>query len=325
MIHYIWTIFKPKISTRRFNLRRMFKDNTFVIYKPGGSINLNKRINVENSYDIKGSYSMNYVTVVKGNLPSLIIASIMPNWDIKKESDITGGLDYDLSFKLEQIELKNSLFLATYNAYTKANKNITINDKKHYITYISEESDTDLQPLDQIISIDGKNYENLKDFQEYISSLEVNDKISIIVIRNNNDVKFLPIDDRFIEVMEKSKYCSEYDKTSYVQDSNYIVKQTRKGRSERPEINSIRNRFNIISVSNGIARINPTMLKDNREYDLLLEIAEQNGQLITKDFKDIIQIFNYKNITESSIVNKSQILKRQFIDFFPQIKVLKNR
>ena len=27
MIHYIWTIFKPKISTRRFNLRRMFKDN----------------------------------------------------------------------------------------------------------------------------------------------------------------------------------------------------------------------------------------------------------------------------------------------------------
>ena len=160
----------------------------YVIYKPGGSINLNKRINIEDSYNIKGSYSMNYVTVVKGNLPSLIIASIMPNWDIKKESDITGGLDYDLSFKLEQIELKNSLFLATYNAYTKANKNITINDKKHYITYISEESDTDLQPLDQIISIDGKNYENLKDFQEYISSLEVNDKISIIVIRNNKKI-----------------------------------------------------------------------------------------------------------------------------------------
>ena len=154
---------------------------------------------------------------------------------------------------------------------------------------------------------------------------DINKEEKTIVIRNNNDVKFLPIDDRFIEVMEKSKYCSEYDKTSYIQDNDYIVKQTQKGRSERPEINSIRNRFNIISVSNGIARINPTMLKDNREYDLLLEIAEQNGQLITKDFKDIIQIFNYKNITESSIVNKSQILKRQFVDFFPQIKVLKNR
>lgn len=154
---------------------------------------------------------------------------------------------------------------------------------------------------------------------------DINKEEKIITIRNNNDFKFLPIDDRFIEVMEDSKYCSDYDKTSYVQEGDYIVKQTRKGRRERPEINSIRNRFNIISVNNGIARINPTMLKDNREYDLLLEIAKQNGELATKDFKDIIQIFNYKNITESTITNKTQILKRQFIDFFPQVKVLRNK
>lgn len=154
---------------------------------------------------------------------------------------------------------------------------------------------------------------------------DINKEEKIITIRNNNDVKFLPIDDKFIEVMEDSKYCSDYDKTSYIQDGDYIVKQTRKGRRERPEVNSIRNRFNVISVNNGITRINPTMLKDNREYDLLLEIAKRNGKLATKDFKDIIQIFNYKNITESTITNKSQILKRQFIDFFPQIKVLRNK
>lgn len=156
----------------------------YVIYKPGGSINLNKRINIENSYNIKGSYSMNYVTVVKGNIPSLILAALMPNWDIKNESDITGGIDYDLSFKIEQIELKNSIFLATYNAYTKAGKKIIINDKKHYITYISKESDTNLKVLDQIDSIDGKKYENLKEFQDYISSLEINDKVNITVLAN---------------------------------------------------------------------------------------------------------------------------------------------
>ena len=265
---------------------------------------------------------------------------------------------YDFSTS-EIVDLINNTFITVKTGVKNQNFNII----KTYIDWAIERGllVTGINPCDSITDNDfkisekmAKNYyQTLDEFYDWLKELkcsnvdkalitlvrygveiketvklqfkDINKEEKTIVIRNNNDVKFLPIDDRFIEVMEKSKYCSEYDKTSYVQDNKYIVKQTRKGRSERPEINSIRNRFNIISVSNGIARINPTMLKDNREYDLLLEIAEQNGQLITKDFKDIIQIFNYKNITESSIVNKSQILKRQFIDFFPQIKVLKNR
>lgn len=265
---------------------------------------------------------------------------------------------YDFSTS-EIVDLINNTFITVKTGVKNQNLNII----KTYIDWAIERGllVTGINPCDSITDNDfkvsekmAKNYyQTLDEFYDWLKELkcsnvdkalitlvrygveiketvklqfkDINKEEKTIVIRNNNDVKFLPIDDRFIEVMEKSKYCSEYDKTSYVQDNDYIVKQTRKGRSERPEINSIRNRFNIISVSNGIARINPTMLKDNREYDLLLEIAEQNGQLITKDFKDIIQIFNYKNITESSIVNKSQILKRQFIDFFPQIKVLKNR
>ena len=265
---------------------------------------------------------------------------------------------YDFSTS-EIIDLINNTFITVKTGVKNQNFNII----KTYIDWAIERGllVTGINPCDSITDNDfkisekmAKNYyQTLDEFYDWLKELkcsnvdkalitlvrygveiketvklqfkDINKEEKTIVIRNNNDVKFLPIDDRFIEVMEKSKYCSEYDKTSYVQDNDYIVKQTRKGRSERPEINSIRNRFNIISVSNGIARINPTMLKDNREYDLLLEIAEQNGQLITKDFKDIIQIFNYKNITESSIVNKSQILKRQFVDFFPEIKVLKNR
>ena len=265
---------------------------------------------------------------------------------------------YDFSTS-EIIDLINNTFITVKTGVKNQNFNII----KTYIDWAIERGllVTGIKPSDSITDNDLKKkkkmaknyYQTLDEFYDWLKELkcsnvdkalitlvrygveiketvklqfkDINKEEKTIVIRNNNDVKFLPIDDRFIEVMEKSKYCSEYDKTSYVQDNDYIVKQTRKGRSERPEINSIRNRFNIISVSNGIARINPTMLKDNREYDLLLEIAEQNGQLITKDFKDIIQIFNYKNITESSIVNKSQILKRQFVDFFPQIKVLKNR
>ena len=265
---------------------------------------------------------------------------------------------YDFSTS-EIVDLINNTFITVKTGVKNQNLNII----KTYIDWAIERGllVTGINPCDSITDNDfkisekmAKNYyQTLGEFYDWLKELkcsnvdkalitlvrygveiketvklqfkDINKEEKTIVIRNNNDVKFLPIDDRFIEVMEKSKYCSEYDKTSYVQDNDYIVKQTRKGRSERPEINSIRNRFNIISVSNGIARINPTMLKDNRAYDLLLEIAKKNGELITKDFKKVVQILNYKNITKSSTVNKSQILKRQFVDFFPQIKVLKNR
>lgn len=265
---------------------------------------------------------------------------------------------YDFSTS-EIVDLINNTFITVKTGVKNQNFNII----KTYIDWAIERGllVTGINPCDSITDNDfkisekmAKNYyQTLDEFYDWLKELkcsnvdkalitlvrygveiketvklqfkDINKEEKTIVIRNNNNVKFLPIDDRFIEVMEKSKYCSEYDKTSYVQDNDYIVKQTRKGRSERPEINSIRNRFNIISVSNGIARINPTMLKDNRAYDLLLEIAKKNGELITKDFKKIVQILNYKNITKSSTVNKSQILKRQFVDFFPQIKVLKNR
>ena len=265
---------------------------------------------------------------------------------------------YDFSTS-EIVDLINNTFITVKTGVKNQNLNII----KTYIDWAIERGllVTGINPCDSITDNDfkvskkmAKNYyQTLDEFYDWLKELkcsnvdkalitlvrygveiketvklqfkDINKEEKTIIIRNNNDVKFLPIDDRFIEVMEKSKYCSEYDKTSYVQDNDYIVKQTRKGRSERPEINSIRNRFNIISVSNGIARINPTMLKDNRAYDLLLEIAKKNGELITKDFKKVVQILNYKNITKSSTVNKSQILKRQFVDFFPQIKVLKNR
>lgn len=259
----------------------------------------------------------------------------------------------------EIVDLVNNTFITVKTGVKNQNFNII----KTYIDWAIERGllVTGINPCDSITDNDFKvsekmakdYYQTLDEFYDWLKELkcskvdkalitlvrygveiketvklqfeDINKEEKIITIRNNNDFKFLPIDDRFIEVMEDSKYCSDYDKTSYVQEGDYIVKQTRKGRRERPEINSIRNRFNIISVNNGIARINPTMLKDNREYDLLLEIAKQNGELATKDFKDIIQIFNYKNITESTITNKTQILKRQFIDFFPQVKVLRNK
>ena len=78
----------------------------YVIYTPGGSINLNDRIKIIDEENISGSYYMNYVSVMKANIPTIIFSLFVPNWDIYNEEDVT-DLDYNTLFKIEQIDLKN--------------------------------------------------------------------------------------------------------------------------------------------------------------------------------------------------------------------------
>lgn len=130
-----------------------------MIYTPGGSINLNNRVEITNENKISGSYYMNYVSVMKANVPAIVLSLFVPNWDIYNEEDIT-GLDYKTLFKIEQIDLKNSIYLASLNAYRKAGKTINVTLEKPYVTLVSEESKTNLLVLDEIISIDGKNLLN---------------------------------------------------------------------------------------------------------------------------------------------------------------------
>lgn len=160
----------------------------YIIYKPGGSINLNDRIDVDNNYNISGKYSMNYVTVVKGSLLTTGLSFIIPDWDLKSEKEVTGNMDYDTLFQIERIDLKNSLFLATYNAYKKAGKEINITGQKNYVSLVSEDSDTDLKVMDEIISIDGNFFKSLSEFRAYINTLNLNDKVKFIVKENDKEV-----------------------------------------------------------------------------------------------------------------------------------------
>ena len=160
----------------------------YVIYTPGGSINLNDRIKIIDEENISGSYYMNYVSVMKANIPTIIFSLFVPNWDIYNEEDVT-DLDYNTLFKIEQIDLKNSIYYASLNAYRKAGKTIDISSEKSYITIVSEESKTNLKVLDEIISIDGNKFTRLSEFQEYISSLNFDDKVTFIVKENDKEVE----------------------------------------------------------------------------------------------------------------------------------------
>ena len=48
----------------------------YSIYTPGGAVNLNDRVNVENKEEVKGSFNMAYVSMVKGSIAFIIALSI---------------------------------------------------------------------------------------------------------------------------------------------------------------------------------------------------------------------------------------------------------
>mgnify|MGYP002575745907 CR=1 FL=1 len=164
-----------------------FYKTPYVIYTPGGSINLNNRVSIENENNISGNYYMSYVSVIKANIPTIVLSLFVPNWDIYNEQDLT-DMDYDTLLKIEQIDLKNSIYLASLNAYTKVGKKIDVTNEIPYVTLISEESNTNLQPLDEIITIDGNKFTKLENFQDYISTLNIGDKVSFTIKRSGKEL-----------------------------------------------------------------------------------------------------------------------------------------
>lgn len=158
----------------------------YIIYKPGGSINLNERVEVEDGYETKGSFEMAYVSVVKGSLPFLAIAKILPNWDIAPKSEIAED-DESVQDALERdkIYLKEAMNNATMVAYALANKKIEIKETYNNIIYITDDADTTLKLYDQILDVDGGKVSSLDDLKEMVAKKQEGDVLNFKVLRND--------------------------------------------------------------------------------------------------------------------------------------------
>ena len=158
-----------------------------LVYKPGGTIALDSRIYLDGKKIELGDYNLAYVSVSRGNLINIIFANVFKNWDLVKEKNmIIPNSDYESTLKVEKMELQNSISIAKYIAYQKAGKEVSINVSSPLIYGITTDADTDLSILDEIISIDGYNF-NYEELGEYINNLEVGDKVSVKVINNGKE------------------------------------------------------------------------------------------------------------------------------------------
>ena len=167
-----------------------FYELPFVIYTPGGVVNLEERIEVSDGYASEGSLNMSYVSLVKGTLPMILLSYIIPNWDLVKSSEITsddGSIDELL--ELEKLYMQSSIDNATILAYKTAGKRVDITREVNNIVYIADEADTDLEIYDELLTADGKSISTVEDLREIVESKSAGDTISFTVRRNGKEKK----------------------------------------------------------------------------------------------------------------------------------------
>lgn len=161
----------------------------YVVYKPGGAINLNDRVKVTDGYSANGKLEMAYVSMVKGTIPALLVSYVIPNWDMVPTSDIKGNNEtVEQMMKMEKIEMTSSINNATIVAYKKANKDITITNKINTVIYIYDEANTDLELGDQILSVEGETISDLKDLQSKVETYQDGDTITLHIKRNSEEL-----------------------------------------------------------------------------------------------------------------------------------------
>lgn len=162
----------------------------YVVYTPGGSIDLTDRVEVENGYKSEGSLSMAYVSMIKGNIPFLLLSYILPNWDIVPTKELKPSNEtLDEMIESDQIALKEAQNNALYAAFSLANKKIEVKNKTNHLIYLSEEAKTDLKLFDEIISMNGKKIEHLDTVKEVVSGLKVGDEVTFEILRKGEKLE----------------------------------------------------------------------------------------------------------------------------------------
>lgn len=165
-----------------------FYEFPYVIYTPGGIVNLEDRIEVENSRDTEGSLNMSYVSLVKGTLPMILLSYIIPNWDLVKSSEITAPDEsVDELLELEKLYMQSSIDNATILAYEKAGKELNITREVNNIVYISDDADTNLEIYDELLTADGLEVNDVAELREIVNSKNEGDKITFLVNRNGKE------------------------------------------------------------------------------------------------------------------------------------------
>jgi len=173
----------------------------YEIYSPGGLKNLNERIEVENPYEVVGSFNLTYVTARPGSISNILLSFLIPSWDlVSLDKSRIENEDYEEIVARGKIDLNNVSENALKVAFETANLDYKLAKNDITVYYIYEIAKTNLKVGDIIKEIDGIKIENITDITEIINTKKANDKIELKIIRNGKyqtkEAKLYKDDDR---------------------------------------------------------------------------------------------------------------------------------
>lgn len=168
-----------------FILLMFYLELPYVIYKSGGTIELSDRVETELTYESKGSFSMSYVTVVKGTPAFILLSFIMPDWDLES---IDEEINYNEMIEVGKVYLDAGIDNAIIAAFNETDYQITINKTFNEVYSIMDGFDNDFKVGDEIIAIDDHEITSLTEFKEYINkNYQEDDEVKVKVINDSKE------------------------------------------------------------------------------------------------------------------------------------------
>jgi len=155
----------------------------YLVYEPGGTINVNDRF-VSVPYESKGTINQTYVSVQRGNLVSMFLGWLLPDYDIvpDDENKIDDETQEEAN-KRDRIAYEYALSSATAVAYESAGLETNVTDSYGGIYYIFDGAKTDLKIGDKIVKYNNKKF-NYEEFFPFVKEAKKGTRIEFEVIRN---------------------------------------------------------------------------------------------------------------------------------------------
>ncbi len=175
----------------------------YYIEAPGGIINVNDRINIENSYSSNGSLNLSYISEYKATLITLFKSLFNKDYKIISRKDvIPDDIDIKNYEYRDKLMLEESYSNAIYLGYLKANKQIEVKNEKIYVNTILDNADTNLDVGDQILEVNNNIISSKEDIDNIVNNYNVGDIIDIKILRNNREhmkyAKLIKYEDKYI-------------------------------------------------------------------------------------------------------------------------------
>lgn len=158
----------------------------YEVYAPGGLIDMNNRIKIDNEDEDEGTFNLTYVSAKKGNVFALLASYLIPTWDIVKieESQIETE-DYDEIVTRNQILLKEGVSASTYVAYKYANKEVNVIKNDLTVMHVYEKADKQQKVADVILEIDDNRVNQIDDLKEVLKDKE---EVKLLIKRDNKEL-----------------------------------------------------------------------------------------------------------------------------------------